>query len=78
MGKRRVVAGRRLEIARKSKDLRRRCGVGAHAAARSDAQNASNLTVATFVQLYESPDGKFCLYEDENGHLSAVNTARFA
>ena len=28
--------------------------------------------------LYESRDGKFCLFEDANGHLSAVRSARLA
>ena len=28
--------------------------------------------------LYESRDGRFCLFEDANGHISAVRSARLA
>lgn len=42
------------------------------------AEDAMPPMLSTFSRLYESPDGKFCLFEDGYGHLSAVNTARFA
>lgn len=31
---------------------------------------------ATFSLLYESSDGRLCVFEDEAGHLSAVDASR--
>ncbi len=36
------------------------------------------LAPANFQMLYESRDGKFCLFETREGHLSAVKASRFA
>lgn len=33
---------------------------------------------ATFKRIYESRDKKLCLFEDENGHVTAVNAKRLA
>lgn len=33
---------------------------------------------ATFKKIYESRDGKICLFEDEKGHITAVNSKRLA
>ena len=36
------------------------------------------LAPARISLLYESRDGRFCLFEDANGHISAVRSARLA
>ena len=33
---------------------------------------------ATFSLIYESRDGKFCIFEDKNGHLTSVRASRLA
>lgn len=33
---------------------------------------------ATFKRIYESRDKKLCLFEDDKGHITAVNAKRFA
>ena len=78
MGKRRTTTARHREIVSKSNELRRRCGVAGGAPTSADVQSEPKSQVATFSRLYESLDGRLCLFEDGNGHLSAVNTARFA
>lgn len=39
---------------------------------------ASAKKVATFKKIYESRDGKICLFEDSKGHITAVNAKRLA
>lgn len=34
--------------------------------------------VGAFQMVYESQDGKFCLFEDAQGHLTAANALKFA
>ena len=34
--------------------------------------------LATFTLIYESRDGRLCLFEDKQGHLHAVQAARLA
>jgi hypothetical protein len=33
---------------------------------------------ATFSLVYESRDGKFCIFEDADGHLTSVRASRLA
>ncbi|WP_165172062.1 hypothetical protein [Adlercreutzia sp. ZJ242] len=33
---------------------------------------------ATFSMLYESHDGRLCLFEDEDGHLTSVDASKLA
>ena len=33
---------------------------------------------ATFSVLYESQDGRLCLFEDANGHITAVDSSKMA
>ena len=42
------------------------------------ASSARHVPPAKITLLYESKDGRFCLFEDAQGHLSAVNAARLA
>ena len=97
------MTARRVEILRRSKELRRRVGIAevhAYSQVSQDdrdgqgkpgsgrtvdpsmkcavEQDYSPAALGTFSRLYESPDGMFCLFEDGQGHLSAVNAARFA
>ncbi len=44
----------------------------------SSPPSAYSLTPANFQMLYESRDGKFCLFETREGHLSAVKASRLA
>ncbi len=97
-----LKSSRRIEIARRSKDLRRRAGFysgdagvsesnGLDGASEPEVQidepvcaandesctnSSANATFATFSRIYESLDGKLCLFEDAHGHLSAVNAKR--
>ena len=46
-----------------------------------DAENRSSKQAnvpADFSLLYESRDGRFCLFEDASGHLTAVRAANLA
>lgn len=54
-------------------------------ASRAERENASgekrsraSACLATFRELYRSHDGRFIVYEDEDGHLTSVNTSRLA
>lgn len=38
----------------------------------------SQQALGCFSLIYESRDGRLCLYEDAQGHVSAVDSARFA
>ena len=40
--------------------------------------DAEGLPPASFSLLYESRDGRLCFFEDAQGHVSAVNSARLA
>ena len=42
------------------------------------ASSSRRVLPAQITLLYESRDGRFCLFEDAQGHLSAVNAARLA
>ena len=37
-----------------------------------------NLPLARITLLYESRDGRFCLFEDAEGHLAAVDASKLA
>ena len=39
---------------------------------------ARERAAARFTHLYESRDGALCLFEDEHGHLQAVDSSRLA
>lgn len=39
---------------------------------------AARQRLATFRSLYSSRDGALCVYEDEDGHLIAVDASKFA
>lgn len=43
-----------------------------------DASDKAMALPARFRRLYESRDGKLCLYEDEHGHLVAADASKFA
>ena len=38
----------------------------------------SSERLASFRNLYESQDGSLCVFEDEHGHLVAVDTSKLA
>lgn len=42
------------------------------------AAPAARQRLATFRSLYSSRDGALCVYEDEDGHLIAVDASKFA
>lgn len=44
----------------------------------STASGARDAAPAAFGLLYESRDGRLCLFESASGHLTAVDSARFA
>ena len=49
--------------------------------ARERSENAgepSGQTPASIKLIYESRDGKLCLFEDRDGHITAVRSARLA
>lgn len=41
-------------------------------------EERAELSPATFTLVYESKDGKLCLFEDADGHLTAVRAAKLA
>ena len=43
-----------------------------------DKRKPEALTPAKITLLYESRDKKLCLFEDANGHITAVRSARLA
>jgi len=57
-------------------------GQAAANASRTDGNSTSMVRqgpqAATFKLIYESRDGKLCLFEDAEGHLTAVNSKRLA
>lgn len=57
-------------------------GSGASRAERESAsgekRSRASACLATFRELYRSHDGRFIVYEDEDGHLTSVNTSRLA
>lgn len=58
-------------------------GAAAHApegtlAGAMSAAPAARQRLATFRSLYSSRDGALCVYEDEDGHLIAVDASKFA
>ena len=73
MTKGRPLTARRREIMKRSAELRMKIGFTGH---RSEEDPSVQTSPSTFSCLYESPDGRFCLFEDAQGHLSAVNAVR--
>lgn len=43
-----------------------------------EKRSRASACLATFRELYRSHDGRFIVYEDEDGHLTSVNTSRLA
>ena len=50
---------------------------GAQHAVAEDHEAADGRMPASIRLLYESRDGRFCLYETAGGHLAAVDSTRF-
>ena len=42
------------------------------------APESAQLPPATFKLIYESKDKRFCLFEDKDGHLTAVRAEKLA
>lgn len=56
-------------------------GCSVHQGERADrdrAQPCVPLSLARFRQLYSSHDGRFVVFEDAQGHLTSVDSSRFA
>lgn len=47
-------------------------------APRVESAPESPNALARFTLLYESRDGRLCLFQDHEGHLTSVDSARFA
>ena len=45
---------------------------------KSAASEKEKLLLATFSLVYESKDKRFCLFEDKDGHLTAVRAEKLA
>ena len=43
-----------------------------------NAPDAVELPLARFTLVYESKDGKLCVFEDKDGHLTAVRAEKLA
>lgn len=63
-------AFRHRAIVRKLRDVQGRMSL--------PAPDAAAAQFATFSMLYESADGRLCLFEDAQGHLSAVDSSKLA
>lgn len=44
----------------------------------ADSKAQSAIALARFSLIYESRDGRLCVFEDADGHLTSVNSRRFA
>ena len=44
----------------------------------SHASDLPKVEVATFTLVYESKDGRLCLFEDAEGHLTVVRAEKLA
>lgn len=46
--------------------------------AKRTAPEPSDFTPARFALVYESKDGRLCIFEDADGHLTAVRASKLA
>lgn len=71
-----VLEGKGAQVASAASAVR---GAGMTPAASVVRQaNAAQRQLATFRSLYSSRDGALCVYEDEEGHLIAIDASKFA
>ena len=71
-------AGRRafLERRARSEPAIRAAREALLARSRGTSSDESGLQLGTFEMLYQSDDGRLCLFQTEDGHLSAVDSSK--